>query len=56
VKHHYAPDSRATDRTDGDAVACVVCGLPAVNRVHKDVPVDEVSPRVMGEQPRGDRK
>lgn len=38
ITHPYSPDSSAVDRTDGEPVACVVCGLPLANRVHQ---VDE---------------
>ena len=49
IKHEYAPDTSAVDRTDGPPVACVVCGMPKRNRVHKDAPRDEFSARKIGE-------
>jgi len=48
VKHDYSPD-HTTAAPDMEPVACVVCGLPRPNRVHRDVPVDTVSERIMGE-------
>lgn len=48
MSHEYSPD-HTTAGPDGKPVACVVCGLPRPNRIHRDVPVDTVSERIMGE-------
>ena len=47
-RHDFSPDSTAVDRPGGKP-ACVLCGLPEVNRVHADPPVDE-SARIVGER------
>ena len=48
MNHEYSPD-HTTAGPDGKPVACVVCGLPKPNRVHRDVPVDVLSHRILGE-------
>ena len=49
MKHHYAPDSSGGTDHRG-RWPCLHCPLPPQNQIHQNVPEDEVSARVMGEE------
>lgn len=48
-KHHFAPDTNGAPDHRG-RWPCLHCPLPRENQIHKDVPADEVSARIVGER------
>jgi len=48
-KHGFAADTTGPPDHKGQ-FSCLLCPLPRDNRIHRDVPRDEVSDRINGER------
>ncbi len=48
-KHLFAADTTGPPDQQGN-FGCLICPLPRRNRIHTDVPRDEVSDRINGER------